>query len=52
MTKIVVAPNVSHKFQYVSYQTFLSITPCDIHLLQKKTNLKRTRIIGRELREC
>ena len=29
----------SHKFQYVPYQTFHSITPWDIHLLQKKTNL-------------
>ena len=32
-------PNVSHKFQYVSYQTFHSITPGSIHLLQKKSNV-------------
>jgi len=29
------APNVSHKFQYVSYHTFNSITPGGTHRLQK-----------------
>ena len=33
-----VAPNTSHKFQYVSYQTYHSITPGCIHRLQKETN--------------
>jgi len=39
MTKVKVAPNVSNVFQYVSYQTFNSITPGSIHRLQKKTNV-------------
>ena len=30
-----VAPNVSHKFQYVPYQTLNSITPGSTHCLQK-----------------
>jgi len=33
MTKV--AAYISHKFQYVSYQTFNSITPGSIHRLQK-----------------
>ena len=34
-----VAPNVSQKFQYVSCQTFHSITPGCIHRLQKETDV-------------
>ena len=49
MTKV--APKFSHKLQYVSYQTFLSITPRDIHLLQKKSNVQRTRVVSREQRK-
>jgi len=33
------APLALHKFQYVSYQTFHSITPGCIHRLQKETNV-------------
>jgi len=32
-------PLALHKFQYVSYQTFHSITPGCIHRLQKETNV-------------